>query len=176
MAKELFNQSLVTSLDDNDRIAFGQPSTGGAKNIKYSVFRGLLAAIGWNFTNAITVIAPTTDMNPATKKYADDLDSASVKKTGNQTIADVKTFSSTIVGSINGNAASVTHGIYDDGSVPFAAKQTFNQLGINIPDFTGTLPANSADTMGVVGDIIYFRKDIYRKTSSDGWIKNGNTF
>ncbi len=100
--------------------------------------------------------------------------------TGNQTIAGTKTFTSNIVGNITGNitgnAESVTNGIYKDGSVAFTGKQTFDVLGVNIPDFTGTLPVNSADSMGVVGDIIYFREDTYRKTSSVGWIKNGATF
>ena len=36
---------------------------------------------------------------------------------GNETIAGTKTFSSTIVGDINGNAATVTNGIYTTSSV-----------------------------------------------------------
>jgi hypothetical protein len=39
-------------------------------------------------------------------------DSAVVKLTGNQTISGTKTFSSTVAGSINGNAATVTNGVY----------------------------------------------------------------
>jgi hypothetical protein len=39
-----------------------------------------------------------------------------VYTTGDQTIAGIKTFSSTIVGDINGNAATVTNGIYSTGS------------------------------------------------------------
>ena len=37
--------------------------------------------------------------------------------TGDETIAGAKTFSSTIVGDINGNAATVTNGIYTTSSV-----------------------------------------------------------
>ena len=37
--------------------------------------------------------------------------------TGDETIAGEKTFSTTIVGSINGNAASVTNGVYTTSSV-----------------------------------------------------------
>jgi hypothetical protein len=39
-------------------------------------------------------LTPTTDQQIPTKKYVDDLDATNVKKTGNQTIAGVKTFSS----------------------------------------------------------------------------------
>ena len=41
----------------------------------------------------------------------------SVMKTGDETIAGAKTFSSTIVGSINGNAGTVTNGVYTTSSV-----------------------------------------------------------
>ena len=44
------------------------------------------------------------------------VDAFTVKLTGDQTIAGVKTFSSTIVGSINGNAATATNGVVTTGS------------------------------------------------------------
>lgn len=43
-------------------------------------------------------------------------DSSVVKLTGDQTIAGTKTFSSTITGSISGNAGTVTNGVYTSGS------------------------------------------------------------
>ena len=43
-------------------------------------------------------------------------DSAVVKLTGDQTIAGTKTFSSTITGSITGNAGTVTNGVVTTGS------------------------------------------------------------
>ena len=52
--------------------------------------------------------------NHATAGYA--LDSAVVKLTGNQTIEGTKTFSSTITGSISGNAGTVTNGVVTTGS------------------------------------------------------------
>jgi hypothetical protein len=52
--------------------------------------------------------------NHASAGYA--LDSAVVKLTGNQTIAGTKTFSSTITGSISGNAGTVTNGVVTTGS------------------------------------------------------------
>lgn len=53
-------------------------------------------------------------------------DNAVVKLTGNQTIAGTKTFSSTIAGSINGNAATVTNGVYTTGSQTINGTKTFN--------------------------------------------------
>lgn len=52
--------------------------------------------------------------NHASAGYA--ADSAVVKLTGNQTVAGTKTFSSTIVGSISGNAGTVTNGVVTTGS------------------------------------------------------------
>jgi hypothetical protein len=52
--------------------------------------------------------------NHASAGYA--LDSAVVKLTGDQTIAGTKTFSSTITGSISGNAGTVTNGVVTTGS------------------------------------------------------------
>lgn len=43
--------------------------------------------------------------------------SSTVKLTGDQTIEGVKTFSSTIVGSISGNAATVTNGLYTNSTI-----------------------------------------------------------
>jgi len=52
--------------------------------------------------------------NHASAGYA--ADSAVVHDTGDETIAGIKTFSSTIVGSINGNAATATNGVVTTGS------------------------------------------------------------
>ena len=52
--------------------------------------------------------------NHASAGYA--ADSAVVKLTGDQTVAGIKTFSSTIVGSISGNAGTVTNGVVTSGS------------------------------------------------------------
>lgn len=103
-------------------------------------------------------------------------DSLYLKVTGVQTVEGTKTFTSPITGSITGNAGTVTNGIYKNGSVPFSAKQTFHDSGINIRDFMGALPTGSSDDMGISGDILYYGLDVYRKTSTYGWIKNGATF
>ena len=52
--------------------------------------------------------------NHASAGYA--ADSAVVKLTGDQTVAGIKTFSSTIVGSINGNASTATNGVVTTGA------------------------------------------------------------
>jgi hypothetical protein len=39
-----------------------------------------------------------------------------VRLTGDQTVAGIKTFSSSIVGSVTGNAATVTNGVYTTGT------------------------------------------------------------
>jgi len=41
--KELFNQTLLTSLDDNIRFGAGFPSQTGANNVRKSVLFGLIA-------------------------------------------------------------------------------------------------------------------------------------
>ena len=52
--------------------------------------------------------------NHASAGYA--ADSSVVHKTGDETISGTKTFSSTITGSVSGNAGTVTNGVYTSGS------------------------------------------------------------
>ena len=60
-----------------------------------------------------TNIEALADVTDATNVAA----AGAVMNTGDETIAGTKTFSSTISGSINGNAATVTNGIYTTSSV-----------------------------------------------------------
>ena len=53
-----------------------------------------------------------------------------VMNTGNQTIDGVKTFSTTISGSINGNAATVTNGVYTSGNQTINGVKTFTSDAI----------------------------------------------
>lgn len=82
-----------------------------------------------------------------------------VTLTGNQTIGGTKTFSSTISGSINGNAATVTNGVYTTGSQSIAGKKTFTNapyIAMTHPSIheqkteltKGTAPTNDQDTSG----------------------------
>lgn len=52
--------------------------------------------------------------------------SSSVHKTGDETVAGVKTFSSTIVGSVSGNAGTVTNGVYTTGDQTIAGVKTLS--------------------------------------------------
>ena len=61
-----------------------------------------------------------------------------VYTTGNQTIAGVKTFSSTISGSIDGNAATVTNGVYTTGNQTIAGVKTFSST------ISGSIDGNAA--------------------------------
>ena len=61
-----------------------------------------------------------------------------VAKSGNQTIAGTKTFSSTISGSITGNAGTVTNGVYTSGNQTIAGVKTFSST------ISGSINGNAA--------------------------------
>lgn len=64
-------------------------------------------------------------------------DSSVVKLTGDQTIAGTKTFSSTITGSISGNAGTVTNGVVTSGSYADPSWITSLDDGKVLPSMTG---------------------------------------
>lgn len=79
-----------------------------------------------------------------------------VHRTGNETIAGTKTFSSTIAGSINGNAATVTNGVYTTGNQTIGGDKTFTSspvVSMNTPVMAlqsktavkGTTPSSTID-------------------------------
>ena len=75
---------------------------------------------------------------------SDDLyayDSAVVHNTGNETIGGTKTFSSTIAGSINGNAATVTNGVYTNTTQTISGK-TFS----GATTISGNLTSSGSNT------------------------------
>jgi len=80
--------------------------------------------------------------------------------TGNQTIAGTKTFSSTIVGSINGNAATVTNGVYTTGNQSIAGVKTFSDTTDSTTKDTGGMI-----TEGGVG--------IEKNIVNGGYLKSG---
>jgi len=51
-----------------------------------------------------------------------------VSTSGNQTIRDIKTFTSTIDGNINGNAGTVTNGVYRTGDQTIDGNKHFQEL------------------------------------------------
>lgn len=64
--------------------------------------------------------------------------------TGDETIAGIKTFSSTIAGSINGNSATVTNGVYTVGNQTIAGVKTFSSSPIVPTPTTNFQAANMA--------------------------------
>lgn len=82
--------------------------------------------------------------NHASAGYA--LDSAVVKLTGDQTVAGTKTFSSTITGSISGNAGTVTNGVVTTGSYSDPSWIT-SLAGSKI---SGNITGNAANVTGTV--------------------------
>jgi Lower baseplate protein N-terminal domain len=125
--------SALSASDFRTAIGAGTSSTTGTvTSVDMSVPTGLSVSgnpVTSSGTLAVTFSAgysiPTTTKqtnwdtaygwgNHATAGYA--LDSAVVKLTGDQTIAGTKTFSSTITGSISGNAGTVTNGVVTTGT------------------------------------------------------------
>jgi len=125
------------------------------------------------FTDAEQTKLASIEADADVTDAANVASAGAVMNTGNETVAGVKTFSSTISGSIDGNAATVTNGVYttssigdlsdvstsgisddnvlvSDGSGNFTAKSTFEAFLSSASqyntDVNGPLP-------GVAGDI-----------------------
>lgn len=101
-------------------------------------------------TGAVTLTS--TDVNTALG-YTAASDSAVVKLTGNQTVAGIKTFSSTISGSISGNAATVTNGVVTTGSysnptwiTAIAGSKVSGNISGNASNVTGTVAVATGGT------------------------------
>jgi hypothetical protein len=89
--------------------------------------------------------------NHASAGYA--LDNAVVKLTGDQTVAGTKTFSSTITGSISGNAGTVTNGVVTTGSyadptwiTSLAGSKVSGNISGNAANVTGTVAVANGGT------------------------------
>lgn len=76
-------------------------------------------------------------------------DNAVVHTSGNETISGTKTFSSTIAGSISGNAATVTNGVYTSGDQTIAGTKTFSSSPV-IPTPISTDNSTKAATTAFV--------------------------
>ena len=90
----------------------------------------LIELIKSSFLSVDNVVTTQTISCPA--------DSEVVHNTGDETIAGIKTFSSTISGNINGNAATVTNGVYTTGNQTIAGTKTFSST------ITGDISGNAA--------------------------------
>jgi hypothetical protein len=90
--------------------------------------------------------------NHASAGYA--LDNAVVKLTGDQTVGGTKTFSSTITGSISGNAGTVTNGVYTTGDQTIGGTKTFSSTISG--SVSGTASAlTTGRTISATGDVSY---------------------
>lgn len=103
----------------------GQYSMNGALNMNnYKIQNVANGTATKDAINKSQLDSAVTTLNTSINAKADN--TAVVKLTGNQTIAGTKTFSSTIAGSINGNAATVTNGVYTTGNQSIAGNKTFS--------------------------------------------------
>jgi len=131
------NQVLRT---DGTTPSFG-PITNAFVDASAGIAYSKLAALAFNRalvsngTGAVIVSAVTADelgfvagVTSAiqTQINARALDSAVVHLTGAETINGVKTFGSTIVGSVDGNAGTVTNGVYLTGAQTITGAKTFS--------------------------------------------------
>lgn len=96
-------------------------------------------------------------------------DSNLVHKTGNETVAGTKTFSSTISGSINGNAATVTNGVYTNNNQTITGTKTFARaVDQSAATWTPMIPIKDTNTDFTVNPS--YNKDYYLIQMND---KNG---
>jgi hypothetical protein len=89
--------------------------------------------------------------NHASAGYA--ADNAVVKLTGDQTVGGIKTFSSTVIGSVSGNAGTVTNGVYTSGSyadpswiTSLAGSKVSGNIAGNAANVTGTVAVANGGT------------------------------
>jgi len=87
--------------------------TGSSWVAAYVSAAGVLLAAN-NLSDLVSVSTARTNLGLGTAALV--ADSGLVHTTGNETIGGTKTFSSTITGSITGNAGTVTNGVYTTGS------------------------------------------------------------
>ena len=152
-----FDGTAAISLNLNNSVTFNNAGGGAASGTAFS--GGAAITVSYN-----TVGAPSTSGVNATGSWDISITGASattgnaatvtngVYTTGDQTIAGSKTFSSQIIGSISGNAAtattattattagSVTNGVYTTGDQTIGGTKTFSsQISGNISGSAGSL-------------------------------------
>jgi hypothetical protein len=85
-------------------------------------------AVGTNFPLSIDGSAVTSGTVSASNLPVAGAAAAGIVTTGTQTFAGTKTFTSTIAGSINGNAATVTNGVYTTGDQTIFGTKSFDSI------------------------------------------------
>ena len=91
-----------------------------------------MLGIGTSSSGTVTNIATGDGLSggPITATGTITVDTTVVRTTGTQTIGGAKTFSSTIAGSINGNAGSVTDGVYLSTNQSIGGVKTFSSAPV----------------------------------------------
>ena len=97
--------------------------TGSAWTDAYTTGNGFLVANN-NLSDLQSAATARTNLGLGTAALENS--TALVHTTGNETIAGTKTFSSTITGSITGNAGTVTNGVYTTGDQTIGGTKTFS--------------------------------------------------
>jgi len=126
-------------------------SVGGPPVTASSTYSHIVTVAGWNsiegsggWPTQLSIGADGIAYRQATTATTWGAWNSTVNTSGNQTIAGAKTFSSTITGSISGNAGTVTNGVYTTGSYADPAWIT----SINYSKLTGTVPTWNQNTTG----------------------------
>ena len=152
------------SVDSPLRFTLIEQSANGviSPTTKFAIY--LATSLSGDVLSGVTVAEGTTDQQFAIndvfavlwtaggqKELADiartsPTDASVVHKTGDETIAGTKTFSTTIVGSISGNAATVTNGVYTSGS--YANPSWIASLAGS--KISGDITGNSANVSGTI--------------------------
>ena len=113
------------------------------------------STIAVNFTNQAEVQGsnPPVNKSVSAKVLRDVLDDGQisggyVRLAGTETITGAKTFTNTIVGSINGNAATVTNGVYTIGNQTIGGTKTFSSTIAGSIDGNAATVTNGVYTIG----------------------------
>ena len=138
------SQSIDGDIDLNDDLNVdGDATIGGALAV----------------TGAVTVPTPVNNTDAATKKYVDDQDALDVHLTGAQTVAGVKTFSSSPVvpteatGTFSTKAANSTKIKDEIDNYGMVVRTSGNQTISGIKTFNSTITRNGGDVHNLIEDI-----------------------
>ena len=120
----------IASITNNNIVQLAATQTLTNKTLTSPIISTISNTGTLTLPTATGTIALISDIDTAAGSY--------VNLTTAQTIAGAKTFSSTIVGSISGNAAAVTNGVYTTDKLSALSATTSTELAGVISDETGT--------------------------------------
>lgn len=110
------------------------------------------------------VTTSTSNEQIATCGWVNTVGNNVVHRSGNETIFGTKTFSSTIAGSINGNAATVTNGVYTTGNQTIGGTKTFSAVAYG----------KASDADNSILTTVSHRKGTSSSDNANGYFKLGN--